>query len=374
MKPSSLLLSKRGSRVGLLIAGATAIALLVHIGIRPTSPEVQASESREPVGRIGDQTVSSADLEAAVRPQLSQLRLQEYELKRRALDDIIANKLIQAEAATQKLTPDELVRRNAETKVAPATEAEVTAFYEARAKQINGPLSQVKQQIENAVQQAKIQQARQEYVRQLRDKSPVIVLLRPPQTGVAIAEASRAKGPADAPITIVEFSDFQCPFCRNAAKTVQEVARKYGSQVRLAFRDLPLRHLHQNAQMAAEASRCAADQGKFWPYHDLLFANQANLDRSALLQHARTANLNGATFQSCLDSGKHKDAVEKDVQEAQAAGVSGTPAFFINGVLLKGDVPASAFEKVIEEELAYVRYQNSCNQTCESLPEETAKR
>jgi protein-disulfide isomerase len=357
--------SKRFRTVILLVVLAVVALLAFRIPANRSQAPIRASvpENQEPVARLGEQTISSAELDAAVRNQLKQIELQAYELKRRALEDIIANKLIQAEAAQQKVSPEELIRSNADSKVSSVTDSEVKAFYQARADRINKPLNEVRSQIEQAVQQAKIQQARENYVATLRAKTPAVVLLRPPQIGV-IAEGSRVKGRADAPITIVEFSDFQCPFCRNASATVRQIAAKYGNDVRLAFRDLPLRQLHPNAQRAAEASRCAADQGKFWEYHDVLFANQDKLDRDGLLLHARTMGLDMHAFSACLDQGKYTDAVEKDVQEAQAAGVSGTPAFFINGVLLKGDVPASAFQKVIEEELAYIRYQQSCNQEC----------
>jgi hypothetical protein len=136
-------------------------------------------------------------------------------------------------------------------------------------------------------------QARQAYARTLREKAQVLVLLRTPAASFAVDD-TRTKGRPEAPITIVEFSDFQCPFCKNASTTVGHLAEKYGEDVRLAFRDVPLRHLYPHAQIAAGASRCAADQGRFWDYHDLLFANQDRLDRNGLLAHAATLNLDNS--------------------------------------------------------------------------------
>jgi protein-disulfide isomerase len=169
----------------------------------------------------------------------------------------------------------------------------------------------------------------------LREQTPLVILLRPPATAVTV-DASRVKGSPYALVTIVEFSDFQCPYCRRVVDTLKEVAAKYSAEVWIAFRDFPLHWIHAEAQLAAEAARCAAEQGKFWEYH----------------------------------------AVEKDLQEGQALGVNGTPAFLINGVFLSGAQPASAFEKVIEEELAYLRYMESCrkNNTCEAAPDVAARR
>ncbi len=127
---------------------------------------------------------------------------------------------------------------------------------------------------------------------------------------------------------------------------------KYDGKVRLAYRDFPLQQIHPQAQMAAEASRCAAEQGKFWEYHDLLFANFGKLDKAALLEHARGLPLDEGRFESCLSSGKYKAEMQREGREGTAAGVNGTPAFFVNGVFLNGAQPAAAFEKVIDEELA----------------------
>jgi protein-disulfide isomerase len=328
----------------------------------------------EPAGQpgsvaiVGDRVISNAELHAAVENNLKQLQMQEYEVKRKALEQVIQEKLLEAEAQKRGIRPEELVT------VAPATEAEVRAYYLAQAERLNRPFEEVRSQLEQSLQQAKLRQARESYARTLREKTPVVILLRPPATAVTV-DASRVKGRPDAPVTIVEFSDFQCPYCRRVVDTLKDVAAKYSAEVRIAFRDFPLR-IHPDAQLAAEAARCAVDQGKFWEYHDVLFDNQDKLDRAGLLDHARALNLKEAVFQGCLDSGKYKDAVEKDLQEGQTVGVNGTPAFFINGVFLSGAQPASAFEKVIEEELAYLRYMESCrkNNTCKPASEGAARR
>lgn len=157
-------------------------------------------------------------------------------------------------------------------------------------------------------------------------------------------------GPADAPVTIVEFSDFQCPYCARVAPTIKQIKETYGDSVRIVYRDYPL-PMHENAQKAAEAAECADDQGTFWEYHDMLFANQGALDAASLKRYAGELELNTAEFDSCLDSGKHADEVRKDMAEGSSYGVSGTPAFFVNGILVSGAQPFSAFQQIIDSEL-----------------------
>jgi protein-disulfide isomerase len=151
---------------------------------------------------------------------------------------------------------------------------------------------------------------------------------------------------------IVEFSDFQCPYCGEVEATLHRVLAKYPDTVALAYRDMPMSKIHPLARQAAEAARCAGDQGKFWEYHDLLFADQSNLDQDGLMDKARTLKLDEQRFQSCLVSEKFKAQVQQDSQDAMRAGVSGTPGFFVNGIFLSGSQPESAFENLVQEQLS----------------------
>jgi protein-disulfide isomerase len=170
------------------------------------------------------------------------------------------------------------------------------------------------------------------------------------------ADNDPAKGSNNAPVTIIEFSDFQCPFCARAVIGAQaampQVEEKYikTGKVKLVFRDYPL-PFHENAQKAAEASECAYEQNKFWEYHDKLFTNQEKLAVTDLKKYAADLGLNAAKFNSCLDSGKMADEVKKDFADGQKAGVDGTPTFFVNGTKIVGAQPFSAFEQIIEAEL-----------------------
>ena len=160
-------------------------------------------------------------------------------------------------------------------------------------------------------------------------------------------------GAADAPVTIVEFSDFQCPYCaRFQSETLPQIIQNYGDRVRFVYRDFPLTSLHANALKAAEASECADDQGAYWKYHDLLFQNQSALDDASLKNYAATLGLDTTAFNQCLDSDEKMSEVQKDYQDGITAGVQGTPAFFVNGNLIEGAQPYSAFQAAIEAALA----------------------
>jgi protein-disulfide isomerase len=175
-----------------------------------------------------------------------------------------------------------------------------------------------------------------------------------PSQPVAVDASGPSIGDPNAPVTIIEFSDFECPFCKRFKdQTFPSIEQNYidTGKVRIVFRHYPL-PFHQNAQKAHEASICAHDQGKFWEYHDALFANQADLSVPALKQYATNLGLNTATFNNCLDSGKYAQAVQDDLVAGSAAGVSGTPSFFVNGQLVVGAQPYSAFQQAIEAALA----------------------
>lgn len=158
-------------------------------------------------------------------------------------------------------------------------------------------------------------------------------------------------GPQDARVVIVEFSDFQCPYCAKAKPTVSQIKETYPNDVRFVYRDYPL-SFHQNAQKAAEASECADEQGKFWQYHDLLFDKQGEWSSggvSKFKDYARDLGLNTKDFDQCLDSGQMAEEVKQDFADGQSAGVNGTPAFFVNGEMISGAQPFSVFQEKIEK-------------------------
>jgi protein-disulfide isomerase len=199
--------------------------------------------------------------------------------------------------------------------------------------------------------QTDLPQTRQEYLKRFGERGAIPAPLQPTRMEVS-ADPARLRGNPHASVMIVEFSDFQCPFCRKVQPTLKNLLAKYEGRVSLAYRDFPLRGMHGQAELGAESSRCAGEQGKFWEYHDRLFENPDKLNRNGLLELARDAKLDEKQFDSCLSSGKYRAQVEQDLQDGLRVGVMGTPGIFINGILLSGAQPEDAFEKVIESELA----------------------
>jgi protein-disulfide isomerase len=176
-------------------------------------------------------------------------------------------------------------------------------------------------------------------------------LIEPERAKVG-SEGHPSRGPATAPVTIVEFSDFECPYCGGLYPTLKRLEQTYKDKIRIVYRQFPLNSIHPRAQKAAEASLCANDQDKFWQLHDAMFADQRNLTVEDLKAKAATiSSLNGSTFATCLDSGKHAAAVNDSIAEATKLGIDGTPALFINGRFLGGNQPYDAIAKIIDDEL-----------------------
>ena len=303
-----------------------------------------------PLATVAGQPIHERDLLPQLQPQLRQLRAQEFELKSRALENAINQKLLEAEARKTETTPEKLLAA-IDAKIAEPTVGELEAFYLGQKDRLNRPFDEIRAQLHQNLKQSRIQDARQAYFKTLRANAQVSILLRAPKIEVGY-DAARVRGNSDAPVTIVEFSDFQCPYCRQVQGALKEVTAKYEGRVKLAFRDFPLRQIHPQAQSAAEASRCAGEQGKFWEYHDLLFSQAAKLDKAGLAALAASVGLDAARFEACVASGKFQTAIERDLQEGMQAGVTGTPGFIVNGILSTGAQSAAAFEKVIEAELA----------------------
>lgn len=317
---------------------------------------VSASQPKQPVATVNGLTIYDSDL--AVEGQLQSLRSQEYEIKRKALDPLIDQRLLENAAKEKGLTADQLLHQEVDAKVQDPSDDEVKGYYLAQSARLNRPLDDaLKAQVRQAIRQAQMTQLRNDFMKQLRDQSKVVVLLSPPRVQVAY-DAKRLRGNAKAPVMLVEFSDYQCPYCHQIEPTVKNLIAKYGDKISLSYRDFPLTSIHPNAMIAAEASRCALEQGKFWEYHDQLFTS-TSLEKNSLVDYARNLKMDDKQFESCLTTEKYKADIEKDEAEGRSAGVNGTPGFFINGVFVNGAKPESEFTKVIDDELSRAAHRPS---------------
>lgn len=331
----------------------TFVASLILVAV----PVCRASQGhskdlpKKVVAVVDGAEITEEDLK--IQPQLAQLRDQEYKLKMRAVENAITRALVEKAAAAKNLTPEEFFKQEVESKVAEPTEAEIEGFYWGQKERFREPLPKARDQVVQALKRAKSQDARQALLQKLRQQATVRILVEPMRVNVATGKSPR-KGPPGAPITIVEFSDYQCPNCKRVQGTLQQVSAKYKDQVSFVFKDFPLNSIHPQAQSAAEAAHCAGEQGKYWEYHDALFA-APTMTADTMLEAAKTVKLNLEAFKACTSAGKYKSVVDNNFAEGQRFGVSGTPAFFINGVLLSGDQPLAAFENAIENELAQLK-------------------
>ncbi len=247
---------------------------------------------------------------------------------------------------------DDLLNQEADARVQEPDESDVEQVWAQQLFQHGGQISQSKDDLRKQLKEEQLVQVREDFFRVLREKAGVKIYLLPPALEVGY-DRTRVRGNPSAKITMVEFSDFHCPFCRQAYGEVKNLLQKYDGKIKVAYRDLPLIEAQDPNQVsAAEASRCAGEQGKFWAYHDLLFENQNEYGPAGFREFAKSLGLNVEQFGQCLDTGKFKAAVKEDFQEALRLGAVGTPYFLINGVPVSGARPQPEFENVIEAELA----------------------
>jgi protein-disulfide isomerase len=323
------------------VAGALACGLLGAAG---------AAEA--PVATVGGRAITRAELEEHVRPKLIELEGERYEALRVGLDEMVADELVKQEAKARNMTPEALEKQEVDDKVAAPTDAEIQKVYDDNKDQLKGQtLEQLKPRIVEYLKGQRTQERRNAFVNELRAKHKTTIALRPPVIQVDTAGRPERGGGVKAPITIVEFSDYECPFCGRAEKIVNQVMTTYGDRVRLVYRDFPL-EMHQHARLASEAANCANAQGKFWEYHAKLFDNQTALGEDQLKTYAGDLGLDKAKFDSCLKEKPFKAAIDKDMADGAKVGVNGTPAFFINGRMLSGAQPFDKFKEVIDDELA----------------------
>jgi len=272
------------------------------------------------------------------------------EILHKALDAIVEAKMIALEAARQQVTAQQIVDAEIESNVVVPSDEEVAAVYEKNQARIPGPRDEAIKQLRQQMAAQSRARFRDALLRRLKRQYGFRSYLEPLRTEVATA-GHPSRGPATAPVTIVEFSDFECPFCYGLYPTLRMIERNYPEQVRIVYRQFPLSHIHPRAQKAAEASLCAHDQGRFWEMHDSLFGFQEQLGVDALKQRAEEFKLDMATFNACLDSGSKADAIKKDMADAAQAGVTGTPTFFVNGRMMLGNQPYAEIRAIIEDEL-----------------------
>ncbi len=322
---------------------------------KPAADAKDAAAGKEVVGYVAGAAITKAELEDLIRPQLAALQQQEYELRRSALEQLMIRKLAENEAAKRGITLDQLGKVEIQDKVTEPTDDQIAAYFQANkdreATFRNKTLDDVKPLIVQRLKSQQAMQLQQSFIASLKQGADMKILLDVPRKKVAIPAGTPTRGKDDAPITLVEFADFQCGYCKRAHPVVEQILSEYGDKVRYVYMDYPL-NFHERAMPATKAALCAGEQGKYWEYHENLWNNPGSLDDNDLEARAKAVGLDTGKFDACYASDRFKDYIDRSLEEGSNLGVTGTPTFFINGRMMVGAKPYDEIKSIIDEELA----------------------
>ena len=335
-------MSHRCPITGLILSVALATA---------TYGAVDNPRADDPVAKINGRVFTRSELFDKGASTLLQQRYDNYRIEREELGRVIDNELLELEAHHRDITVAQLIEQEINSKVKDPTEEELRVFYEGA--QTDQTYESVRAQLIARVRQTRTKKFREIFLDSLRRQAKIQILLSPPFVPVTLDDAP-VRGPKNAPVAFVEFADFECPFCRQMQPQIEKLLKEYNGKVALYFKDFPL-PIHPHAEKAAEAARCAAEQGAFWDYHDVLFREGSNLEVSQLKEFARALGKDTARFNTCLDAGGEASAIEKDLAQGRRLGIAGTPGFFINGHFLSGVVSYETLREVVEQQLNQAR-------------------
>ena len=336
--------------------------LIVTAAITQISPQKTTDEiiAAEIVATVAGTLITNIQLHEAASKQLDLLqkellafeasqRKKKHQILEDQLHKMIDAELLNRESKARNVSKEKLLELGINKQVRPTTSEEVDKFYNENKTRIRSPKDQVEKRIIRHLEQIEKQQANRQFIGRLKQKYKTTYLLGPFYEKVD-TQGHPFIGPPNAPITIIEFSDFQCPFCSRMVSPLEKIRENYKDQVRLVFRQFPLNSIHPQAQKAAEASLCAANQNKFWEMHDLMFEDK-KLSLSDLKLKAASLKLDKIEFERCLDLNQFTEQVKQDIFDGARAGVTATPTLFINGRPLTGAVPYKQIKKIIDEEL-----------------------
>jgi protein-disulfide isomerase len=304
----------------------------VKVLVTEATPPATPSDRNRVFATVNGQPITSADIEASLAPLIYNVQDQVYGLLKRDLDARVNEILFGKEAEKRQVTARALLEREVDQKVPLITEAQAQAFYNENKERIKEDFAKVKDQITQYLKDQETARLRASFAGRLRQDTPLQMFLSAPVAPVLkiATDDQPGRGKQDAPITIVEFTDFQCASCAQTLPVLDKLLAEYGDRVRLVVRDFPLTQ-HKHALKAAEAAEAARAQGKYWEYIALLFANQSALENAKLKEYATRLGLDRVQFDAALDSGTFTDKVMRDVRDGERAGVKGTPTIFVNG-------------------------------------------
>jgi predicted DsbA family dithiol-disulfide isomerase len=346
--------SFRQSGRRLLVAGWTTVILLSIVRISAAqSDSAKMDDLNRVVATLGSHKITQAEIDREIKPQLIAWQNQLYQNRLAAINKLADQYTIDQAAKKAHLTPDEFLKQQLAGREGAVTDEQARQFYEQHKNQIQQPYDEIRAPLIKALQRRNDEKAHQQMIARLRSHNHVAlkVMIEPPRLKIA-TEGYPSLGPKDAPVTLVEFTDFQCPYCKRAEEMIKNLRQEYSDKLRLVVIDFPLA-IHQYSFKAAEAGRCASEQSKFWEYHDTLFKDQSQLTTKDLKDTAAKLQLNTEHFNICLDTGKYAGAVQQSIKQGGDIGVNSTPALFINGRPVIGPQPVPVLKKIINEELTH---------------------
>jgi protein-disulfide isomerase len=316
-----------------------------------TSSAATSSDRGTVLAEVDGQPITLGEVDHRAEARMAQVRQEEYEIRRDVLDELIADRLVDAEASREGVSRQVLVRREVDDKIPTPDPAQIALIYDHNKDRFAGQSrEQALAHIRKILVDRDKAQRRSTWEDELRQKARVAVHLDPPRLAVDIPRDAPATGASDPRVTVVEFTDYQCPYCHRAQSTIDEVLDHYKGKVRLVHLDFPL-DFHPGALPAARAARCAGEQGRFWEYHHDLMTEKGTLDAADLESRAAALHLSPGPFAKCLASDRYDAAIQADLEQGRKLGVSGTPAYLVNGRMITGARPYSDFAAVIDDEL-----------------------
>jgi protein-disulfide isomerase len=313
----------------------------------PAVGQNDANNDAKVVAEIAGHKVTAEEVEHKEAGKLLQAKYKYYLAQRDALDLFIDDELLEMQAKKESVSVDELLKRHVSVQVQEPTEDQLRFYYEG--VQTDESYEMARSGIISTVHDIRIKKARQAYIADLRGQYGVVVELAQPTGHVEVGNDPRI-GSASAPVQIVEFADYECPYCQKVNEDLAKLKEQFGDQVSVVYKDFPL-PMHPLSAKAAEAARCAGAQGKFWEFHDALFQNK-RLQLSDLKKQAHTLNLDSARFDQCVESSEQAAEVRKDILEGQRLGIAGTPSFFINGHFMSGSIGYAKLRETVLQELS----------------------
>ncbi len=308
----------------------------------------QTPSSDQPLVEIDGVKLTSADIERERPSTLFHARNIFYEGQKKAIVAFVDEYLLKRQAEKENVTVEQLLERHVNAVIAkdPPEEA-LRVYYEG--VDTAEPYEAVREQILTHIHEVRLAKAKAAYLQSLRSQAKVELLLAPPRAELATKEIP-VRGTPNAPVTIVEYADYECPYCQQAEPTLRRLLAEYDGKIAFRYKDVPL-PMHTHAEKASEAAHCASDQGKFWEFHDLLYTTR-QLDLSQLKAHASQLKLDSGAFDKCLDSGEKAAEVKSQLGEGQALGLEGTPSFFVNGRFVRGNLSDAEWRRIVDEEIA----------------------